>query len=338
MENNKIKILDLETLKKYPKVLEILLIDHTTKKNIIWATNNYKALGETYIYSNEILVDAITGENAQLITPRVKKNKLIQQTRLRDMAEVYTPSWLCNAQNNLIDNSWFGREHVFNKELIKANGERTWEVIEERIDFTNEKNWKLYIRANRLEVTCGEAPYIVSRHDTTTGEFIPIQRRIGILDRKLRVINENVNDSSEWLEAAQDAFKSTYAFEWQGDSLLLAREAMLITFIENYFLKFGKEPLLRSIQYIAYIISWNVWQMDGLKGVIPNSCGIRTKSQNTLLGELITSSSCEGCLKDNILKHNGIYAIIKDWSSRDLITGKKGKNIKYIETLKTNKK
>jgi hypothetical protein len=82
------------------------------------------------------------------------------------------------------------------------------------------------------------------------------------LDRKLRVINENIDDTGEWLEAAQTAYKNIYGFEWQGDSLLLAREALLIGFIENYKLKFGKEPLLKSIQYIAYLISRNVWQMD----------------------------------------------------------------------------
>ena len=45
---------------------------------------------------------------------------------------------------------------------------------------------------NRMEITCGEAPYLVSRYDTTTGEPIPIGRRIGLLDRKLCVINRQL--------------------------------------------------------------------------------------------------------------------------------------------------
>src|SRR5690606_26057304 len=138
------------------------------------------------------------------------------------------------------------------------------------------KSWKDYVKDTRLEITCGEAPYLISRYDTTTGEFIQVQDRIGLLDRKLRVINENVHTTGEWLKAVQTAYKNIYGFEWQGDSLLLARESLLVTFIENYKLKFDEEPLLKSIKYIAYIISWNVWQMDGLKGVIPNSCGVRT--------------------------------------------------------------
>lgn len=129
-----------------------------------------------------------------------------------------------------------------------------------------------------------KAPYLVSRYDTTTGVFIPLEERIGLLDRKLRIINENVDTSSEWLKWAQTAYEHIYGYEWQGDNLLLAREALLYTFIEYYQAKFGKSPLTKSIKYIAYIISWNLWQMDGLKGVVPDSCknGVKEKIQTLL--------------------------------------------------------
>jgi len=127
-----------------------------------------------------------------------------------------------------------------------------------------------------MEITCGEAPYLVSRYDTTTGAFIPISQRIGMIDRKLRVISENTTTSGEWLKMAQEAYKNIYGYEWQGDNLLLAREALLITFIEYYTEKFGEKPQERSIKYIAYIIAWNIFQMDGLKGVrLPMNYSIR---------------------------------------------------------------
>ena len=237
-----IDILENDIHDKYPGVLETLLRDHTTQKNIFWATDNYSDLGEAYKFSSQIFPELITGINGNVIMPRVKKDKETQLTRVRDMAEVYTPSWVCNAQNNLIDNAWFQRENIFNSEIIDSNGTKTWVETIEKITFPIEKSWKHYVRDTRLEIACGEAPYIASRYDTTTGEFIPIEKRIGLLDRKMRVINENTHDSGEWLEAAQTAFKNTYAYEWQGDSLLLARETLLITFIENYILKFNKEP------------------------------------------------------------------------------------------------
>ena len=103
-----------------------------------------------------------------------------------------------------------------------------------------------------------------------------------------------------------------------------------MTFIENYQYKFKKEPMLKSIRYIAYIISWNVWQMDGLKGVIPNSCTDKKEKVTNLFGETSYKiKKCEGCLKDNIYKHNGIYSVIKDWKT----TGKKGRKIRFIDLI-----
>lgn len=330
-----IDILENEIVAQYPDVLEKLLRDHTTQKNIFWATNNYEHLGKPYDSESYILPELITGENGNIIMPRVHKDKALQQSRSKEMAEVFTPSWICNAQNNLIDNAWFGKEGVFNQEKTMSDGTKSWEVNTTKITYPKGKTWRGYVRDTRLEIACGEAPYITSRYDSTTGEFIPIQNRVGILDRKLRVINENIDSSGEWLKAAQTAFKNTYAFEWQGDSLLLAREAMLATFIENYTVKFDKEPLLKSIQYIAYIISWNTWQMDGLKGVIPNSCGHKTETSVNLFGETETKHTfCEGCEKGNIRKHNGIYSLIKDWSNKDSKTGKTGRKIRFIDLLK----
>lgn len=333
--SNDIDIKENDIRDKYPEVLEILLRDHSTQKNIFWATNNYEVLGIEYKFDAPILPELITGINGEVIMPRVKKDKQLQQTRVRDMAEVFTPSWICNAQNNLIDNAWFGRENVFNTEITNADNTHTWLTNNQKIEFPEGKSWKDYIRDTRLEITCGEAPYITSRYDTTTGEFIPTENRIGLLDRKLRVINENTITTGEWLDAAQEAFKNIYAFEWQGDSLLLAREAMLFTFIENYTQKFGRQPLLRSIRYMAYIISWNVWQMDGLKGVIPNTCGDKISTTENLFGEKETKvTPCEGCKTDNILKHNGTSCMIKDWGNRDLATKRKGRRVRFVDLIK----
>lgn len=329
-----IDILENELVAQYPDVLELLLRDHTTQKNIFWATNNYEHLGAPYHSKAHIFPEWITGDHGDIIMPRVHKDLVLQKARSKEMAEVFTPSWVCNAQNNLIDDAWFGQKEVFNREITNSDGTKGWEVHTDKITFPKGKTWKDYVRDTRLEVACGEAPYITSRYDSTTGEFIPIQNRIGILDRKLRVINENVDTTGDWLKAAQIAYKNTYAYEWQGDSLLLAREAMLASFIENYGHKFGKEPLLKSIQYIAYIISWNVWQMDGLKGVIPNTCGHKTEVSVNLFGETETKHTfCEGCEKGNIKKHNGIYCLVKDWSNKDLKTGKTGRKIRFVDLL-----
>ena len=260
-----------------PDVLNKLLIDHTMSArvrelendqtkfaNIFWATNDYEAQREGddkdgYRYDDQIMPEKIIGQNGRVIMPRVLKDKQLQIDRTKDKAEVFTPSWVCNAQNNLIDEAWFGRKDVFNHEIVNEDGTHSWTPTEGKIEFPEgdkQKTWKKYVTENRLEITCGEAPYLVSRYDTTTGEAIPIQNRIGLLDRKLRVVSENTGEPGEWLEWARKAYMHTYGYEWQGDNLLLAREALLYTFIEYFKARFPDEELKKSsVVSIARIIT-----------------------------------------------------------------------------------
>lgn len=320
-----IDVLENDLIEKYPCILDILLRDRTTQKNIFWATDNYEHLGDLYKFDLEISSDLITGKNGNVIMPRVHKNKVLQLSRSKEMAEVFTPSWICNAQNNLVDNAWFGKENVFNKETILKNGTKSWETTKDKIAFPKGKTWLDYVGDTRLEITCGEAPYLVSRYDTTTGEFIKIENRIGLLDRKLRVVNENLETKTEWLKAVELAYQNIYGFEWQGDSLLLAREALLITFIENFYQKFDAEPSIQEIQNIAEIISWNLWQMDGLKGVVPNSCKDEIVEISDIFETKTEIKKCKGCEKQNMKQHNGIYCNIMDWEI--------GEPIRFIDLL-----
>lgn len=130
-----IDVLENDIIEKYPQILETLLQDHTKQQNIFWATNNYIDFGNSYSFSSPITPNLITGENGQIIMPRVKKDRDLQISRVREMAEVFTPSWICNAQNNLIDYAWFGRENVFNTEIEEENGNRSWVINEDKIKF-----------------------------------------------------------------------------------------------------------------------------------------------------------------------------------------------------------
>lgn len=319
-----------------PELLGILLTDRTLSTdseqvNIFWATDNYAKLGKGYQYNDKITIESITGTNGNVIVPRALKPREQQRQRSRKMAEIFTPSWICNKQNNLIDNVWFDREDVFNTEIddaeiIKAEGlpgnaEHSWIVNKAPITFPEGKTWFDYVKDIRLEITCGEAPYLVSRYDTVSGEYIPLDRRIGIIDRKLRVVSENTRTSEEWISAANAAFKSTYGFEWQGDSIILARETLLYTFIDCYQSKFQRLPDFESIRNIAEIISWNIWQMDGLKGVIPNSCAETRTVETDLFGKTTEKvTQCKGCKNKDIRDHNGRYCHIMDWEANKQIT------------------
>ena len=261
-----IDIIEQELTEISDKLLNILLFDRTTRKNICWATDQYTSHGDAYLPQEPITIDLITGNKSYLIKPRVLRSSDERSQRTKDKAEVFTPSWVCNAQNNLIDEEWFGRKNVFNV----ADG-HSWKALEEKVKFPKNKTWKQYVDAKRLEISCGEAPYLVSRYDTVTGNEIPLVERIGLLDRKLRIVNENMNDENEWFVWVKRAYESTYGYEYQGDNLLIARENLFYTFIENMKYKFSKKPSTEQLNVIAKIISWNIWQMDGITMAVPFS-------------------------------------------------------------------
>ena len=104
----------------------------------------------------------------------------------------------------------------------------------------------------------------------STGQLIvPPERRIGQLDRKLRIVNENAADYDEWVKWAIRAFEASYGYEYQGDNLLIGRINLLLTFIDYYQERWDKVPDEKLLQAVANKIVWNVWQMDGLKDTVP---------------------------------------------------------------------
>lgn len=252
---------DLIDLKSHSvnTAINLLLKDRTTEKNIIFATDDYEGIDFSMAITKKILFN-----NSIDIRPRVFKSAEEQTMRTRKKAEVFTPAWVCNKMNNHCDTEWFGHENVFNIEQ-----DHGWIPTKEKIEFSERKLWKDYVDSKRLEIACGEAPYLVSRYDAATGEIIPIHRRIGILDRKLRVINENVKTQKLWNQWVYRAFESVYGYEYQGDSLLIARINLLETFCEYTRDRWNEEPSDSSLKHIANIISWNLWQMDGIYGVVP---------------------------------------------------------------------
>ncbi len=318
IKENYIKQLDEE-------LLSILLKDRSSGKNIIWATDIYASRGQGYQSHEHISISAVTGRFGQIIRPRTNKSKKEQQIRVKDKAEVFTPSWICNEMANHLDNEYFGKKNVFNIE----NGTK-WETTKNKIDFSGLKtNWQDYVKRKVLEITCGEAPFLVSRYDTVTGEWIEPDDRVGVLDRKLRIISENVEHEKDWVEWSFEAFKTTFGYEWQGDSLLIARENLLFTFIDYYIDKFKNYPIKEYLIEIAKILSWNIWQMDGLKYVIPNSCKPIPKMQMSLFDDE-EMEPCQSCLRENNNHHTGIYCKIMNWTTKRSIKFYKGdKKMKF---------
>ena len=253
------------SLRRRGQILDILLIDRslTTKRkvhNIIWATDSYISYGHgrsnPYSPTREIKRDLITGEHNTLIQPRAAKSRQEQTRRTKDKAEVFTPLRVVKDMND---------------------------DVEQNLRLPPSHTWQDYLSARWLEITCGEGPFIASRYNPVSNsqQIIKPANRVGFLDRKLKVINKHCNDIDDWLHYAELALQSCYGYEWQGDSLLIARENVLMTINDFYKVKFEDNPNLASqaeadgglataqLEHFAEIISWNIFQMDGLNYTIP---------------------------------------------------------------------
>lgn len=271
-------------------VQESLLIDRTAKsqgvgrRRIIWATGAYEVFGKGYKAEEEITIPALMAPCAPVIRPMAEKREEEKKERAKKRAEVFTPSWMCCLQNDLVDEEWFGRSCVFHTAKANGNG---WQTVESTIQFPEMpgKTWNRYVDRKVLEITCGEAPYLVSRYDTVTGVAIPVRERIGMLDRKLRIVGENAKTEDEWMHWSRRAFEATYGYEYQGDSLLLARMNLLETYREYKEERWRKEATKEELAVIARILSWNLWQMDGLSGFLPLGEMGRQYYSDSLFGE-----------------------------------------------------
>ena len=297
MSKSDIDILE-NTLRGTGSLLDILLIDHTTKKNIIWATDSYEKLGKEFFPKKRIKPELVTGKYGKLIQPRVAKSLDERRRRTKDKAEVFTPLKIVDQINKKVDSSHQNR-------------------------MPNKNNWKDYIRELKLEITCGEAPFIVSRYNPTanTRKLIKLENRVGFLDRKLKIVSKYCHTKAKWIFWAKEAFKASYGYEWQGDNVLLARENLLYSLIDYYKDKFKCSPSLLVKRKFVEIISWNIFQMDGLKYVVPMSCHHEVKvipGERTLFEEkpdVVEKHECEGCKFNRPNKHNGRYVKVMDWSN-----------------------
>ena len=320
MSEEKIDILE-NTIRSHKNLLEILLTDRTRTTaskthNILWATDSYAG----HKPKDEIKIEDITGKNTHLIQPRIAKSKEEQKARTRDKAEVFTPKEIVDEMNKQIDwNCGY------------------WPVTEE--------NWQDYVLENRLEITCGEAPFIVGRYNVANGKkILKLSERVGFLDRKLQVVNKFAKNKDEWVAWTIKAFKASYGYEWQGDNLLLARENLLFTFIDYWNDRFSddrinlerkvSETKMKLLLEIAEIISWNIFQMDGVKFVVPMSCKHEIVMREVppmmlAMGEkpkVLRKDECPGCKTANPHRHNGKYVKVMDWEI--------GKAIKFESLLK----
>ena len=81
-------------------VLDTLLKDKSTGKNIIWATDPPEEL-QTVMYEpvtdkSQITTQQLGLTHYEVVLPRMMKQTDTQQQRTRKKGEVFSPAWVCN--------------------------------------------------------------------------------------------------------------------------------------------------------------------------------------------------------------------------------------------------
>lgn len=218
-------------------LLEALLLDRTTGTPITWATDAYRELGLGFMARDPITPARLLAPSPFVLRPRAAKPAADRAGRTKSHAEVSTPLWVCN---RMVD-------------ALGLPPEGTEGLVEARC----------------LEVACGEAPFLVQRHDPETGAAVPPGERRGVLDRKLRAVMEMAENANVFCNLARRAVRSTYAFELQGDSLLIARLSALLAVEEAFRARFGRGLSKRQLAPVVAAVGWNFFQMDALSGRVP---------------------------------------------------------------------
>lgn len=242
-------------------------------RNIVWATQDYEDLG---IHADQQITLDVLNANPGLITPRTTKARDAQAVRTKKRAEIFTPAWLVNFQNDVVDHAWSAGHEPYDDAIPDASAGivRPLRPTLPAFDDVSGKAWENYVDRRVLEVACGEAPYLTSRYDATTGELLALGGRVGFFDRKLAAIPISLGDEAATLNWALRALRATFGFELQGDSLLLARLNLLASFDEATSALLGRSLVADELTEAAHVIARNVWQMDGLTLKSPSGADV----------------------------------------------------------------
>ena len=234
-------------------ILNILLKDKTTNKNILNTNNNsfipYSSIPE--------------------LVPRSLRDKKVNKDRSKSKEEIFTPIKIMSQMNTMVLKDWF-------ESTSKNKDNNSTNIFEEYIDST------------QMEITCGEGVFLCTRYNSETGEIIKLKNRVGLLDHKLhKLVDSFFNRNTDKIKS-KDLFysyliriaKSMYGYEYQGDSLMMARINNLMSYIEHYYCVFEEEMDGGIVEELTDIISWNIFQMDGLTQCIPQKEVIKNKQKD----------------------------------------------------------
>ena len=179
-------------------------------------------------YPEHAFDEELTPEFAATFVPRWEKSKAAQRARTKSKAEVFTPTALI--------------AHILEL-TVRECGDGI---------YSPDKTF--------IEPCMGEGAFLLTRRDQNTGTPIDVPDRVGVLDRKLLGID--TDDEAKWKTIALTCLSSVYGYEYQGDSLTLARVNVYLTMTEHAAHR-GYTWSETELDIIAETIARHLWQVDG---------------------------------------------------------------------------
>ena len=219
-------------------VLETLLTDKSTRRPLVWPSGPEHPAA--WMSRDDLL--------------RPDKNAEDPQAEQAEFLE-----W--NRKLNSLDAAWFGHEPAFNTE--SASG---WQTLSEPVAFDDPFHWKKYVIRPVFLFQAGRGQALVFRPFALGAQPMPYEKRMGILDRRLRIISENTREESEWLRWAESALQSLYGTDSSPLSIFQARLSAIMAVREAYAQRFGAQLPVREEKYMVTTLCWNLFQMDPVTG------------------------------------------------------------------------
>ncbi|MFC3929040.1 hypothetical protein ACVR05_04135 [Streptococcus caprae] len=256
--------------KNHRKQLEhLLLIDRTTRKPLVWASERQAFRGRGFQATDELSTLKFTGIYQDVIKPLALK---IEEGSAQAAEAI-----------NLD-----GIQHVIDLELTG-------------MDFLS---WTEFLETRWLDKRALEGGFLITPYHQATGQTIPILQRAGILDLKLQAIMREVTSPNAFFTWAQIAYQTSYAYLLAGDDLFLLRDELLKTFDAYYAAKFFLAPLPQFREEIARIISYNIVQMDDSTFSVPPSEPTDQAIQLDLFGQIAEQQAPSAAMKTRIKDWN----------------------------------
>lgn len=208
----------------------------------------YVTDGEPLDETAEITPEWLMRHGVEQLRRRCDKSKTEQRARTKRRAEVFTPTSVVAYMVEQAESAKLG-------------------VTVEELDTVP---WRDRIQLRSADMCCGEGAFMTTLYDPITGEDIPEPERVGVLDRKLRLVVENAPMSMA-TRYLLTALRTSYACELVGDNVILARMNVLLAWREAYCRVMGTSPSVAEMTEACEVICGTVMQVDVLTGMIPAS-------------------------------------------------------------------